>query len=426
MAAILSTAQTFAERFTNGQGPYPLRPDLRILHHLADRCHQRSSLLDSTASGCSAALIALSAHWRDWLRPLDEWQPLDGEANEQFGSLLRHLFARYEVPAFLDAGWRLGPATEAFTSQNWFKHIGSGQSIRTAEGLPIPFTKRMAHHFVQAPGDFGILQAVRYAQVVGLGGSERLVRSLLGTRLGTDFHANDFWATVIRWLIVHADVKPEQHGPIVDYLHHQKFVPSLGPGLERGLPRLTTARSNLCMKGRTVTSLFRAIEQWHKQLGAHRGPFAFWNPSGFPPFQLVEGEGPTRKVCTITELISTSELEEEGQAMNHCVASYRAMCQAGQSSIWSMTVEDSIKPDRSDADDRSPTAGAGRSSRRGEWATGPPTPASCGSWRCGPERAARHCRRRGLDGSEDEEALLSSKAGPFVFLAPVYFAVERS
>ncbi len=43
---------------------------------------------------------------------------------------------------------------------------------------------------------------------------------------------------------------------------------------------------------------------------------------------------------TITELINSAELEEEGLTMRHCVASYRPLCESGEESIWSLTVED--------------------------------------------------------------------------------------
>ena len=75
----------------------------------------------------------------------------EAEPAEQFGSLARHLLARYDVPAFLDAAWRDGLTAEGVRHQGWFKHVGRGENIRTADDLPIPMTKRMAHHFLQTP-----------------------------------------------------------------------------------------------------------------------------------------------------------------------------------------------------------------------------------------------------------------------------------
>jgi hypothetical protein len=159
--------------------------------------------------------------------------------------------------------------------------------------------------------------------------------------LAADFQNNDFWETVIRWLIEHPEVAPVHHGPLIDYLHDQRYVPSPPRGQGRGQPRLAPAppRPNLCLKGRSPGSLLRAVEHWHRRLRASRLPLTFWRPSRLPPLTVSQAEEGGRKVYTITELISSAELAEEGSAMGHCVASYRTRCQSGQSSIWSLAVE---------------------------------------------------------------------------------------
>ena len=65
-----------------------------------------------------------------------------------------------------------------------------------------------------------------------------------------------------------------------------------------------------------------------------------WKPSGIAPLVHQVGEGADRRVYETSELICTGELQEEGAAMRHCVATYWDLCATGQSSIWSMTVED--------------------------------------------------------------------------------------
>jgi hypothetical protein len=95
------------------------------------------------------------------------------------------------------------------------------------------------------------------------------------------------------------------------------------------------------MKGRTPESLLKAVERWHKRLGAERrGTFAEWKPSGIFPLVHVVGTGETRRVYETTELITAEELEAEGAAMEHCVATYWRRCASGQTSIWSLTVAD--------------------------------------------------------------------------------------
>jgi PcfJ-like protein len=322
----------------------PLQPELKILRHLEWCCRERTDLLSSRwRSRYSDALIALSAHWRDWVRPLDHWEPTESNPEDQFASLVRHLLVLYEVPHFMDAAWQVGLTATGIRQQGWFKHIGQGENIRTAEGLPVPMTKRMTHFFVQGSSDLPILGAFRYAQVLGLGGQESLARSLLGTRLGTDFDNHDFWVTVIRWLIDHPKVEAVHHGPIIDFLHDRKYVPSvINPRIHLpGQPELIPARPNLSIKRRSPASLLRAVEIWHREMYSRRKPIlGDWRRSGIPSFcyEVIGENGPAS--YKITELLMTWELDDEGRTLNHCVGTYAPYCLSGQSSIWSLSRQD--------------------------------------------------------------------------------------
>ena len=330
--------------------PHLLTPNVRAHRTLTACCEQRTQLLGwKQSSRHRPALLALSAHWRDWVRPLDSWRPAEDDPAQQFRGLIRHLLALYEVPEFLDAAWRDGLTPDGVVYQDWYKHIGRGQNIRTAKGLPLVLSKKMAHHFVRAPTEYPILAALRYAQVedLGLGGDERLTRSLLSTRIGSSFRDNDFWETVIRWFIDQPMLDPVHHGPIIDYLHAQKFVASVANprSRQRGKPRqclLIPPQPNLSMKGRTAVALLRAVERWHKELrSVPLSASIEWKPSGdSPPLALQVGDGTQRLIYETTELISTEELQSEGTTMLHCVASYYTQCVSGATSIWSMTVED--------------------------------------------------------------------------------------
>ena len=56
---------------------------------------------------------------------------------------------------------------------------------------------------------------------------------------------------------------------------------------------------------------------------------ARWKPSGIVPLRADEGEGADRRVYETTELICSEELEEEGQAMRHCIAAYWQLLRVG-------------------------------------------------------------------------------------------------
>lgn len=298
-------------------------------------------------------LLALAGHHEDWLRPPEEWRPDSHNARRQFGSLARHLLARYDVPVFMDAAWFEGSSSQALRHQQWFKHIGIGQNIRTAD-LPLRLTKMMAHHFLQAPDDYSIEAALRCGQILGLGGDEPLVRAVIGTRLGETDEHEEFWVTVLQFFINNPMLDPACIGPIIDYVHHQKYVPraliaEAGPlagdrvpedaaPLDAGPPQ-----PEFSTKGRTVPALLRLVDRWHGELAreARKRP-SQWEPSGIGSFRLIEEQPDSgRPVCwTIQEILTSTELREEGKAMNHCVASYARSCARGHTSIWSMRVQE--------------------------------------------------------------------------------------
>src|SRR5262249_47927660 len=93
---------------------------------------------------------------------------------------------------------------------------------------------------------------------------------------------------------------------------------------------------------RTVPSVLRQVEEWHKQLGQDTNqPSLTWRHSPFKDFQLIEGceaLGNMRR-WTITEILTSRALFLEGQAMRHCVATYQERCVRRQVSIWSMQIE---------------------------------------------------------------------------------------
>ena len=110
-------------------------------------------------------LAELARHYRHWMRPLSDWQPDAHNPRHQFTSLARHLVARYDIPAFMDAAWFQGRSAQAYQRQSWFLHMAAGRNIRTAD-IPVAFSKGMAHHFLQAPPHYTIEEALRWGQII--------------------------------------------------------------------------------------------------------------------------------------------------------------------------------------------------------------------------------------------------------------------
>jgi hypothetical protein len=307
-------------------------------------CHERTGFFRGREQGRFAnALLALSTHAGRWIRVPEDWKPRSHNTSWQFHSLARHLLARYDVPTFMNSVWMEGTSSQSATHQRWFIHVGQGQNMRTAEGLPVSLTKKQAHLYLQAADDFDVVRAFRWAQIIDMGGWDRLVRAVVATRLGTDFRHDEFWTTVFRWLVTHPMLYSTHIGPIIDYLHQHRFVASVPNANAHlpGEPRLIARQPNLSMKDRTPEALLRSVADWHRDLGRQRAaPVVSWKPCGIAPFRLVEGQGDRERVFTITELLSSRELIEEGRAMSHCVGSYAHACASGRVSIWTLQFVD--------------------------------------------------------------------------------------
>jgi hypothetical protein len=170
------------------------------------------------------------------------------------------------------------------------------------------------------------------------------------TRLGREFGHEEFWLTVLRFFVNATNLEPAHVGPIVDFLHAQRFgtrevfVPGQGV-VQHGSPCPEYA-----VKGRTVASLLRQVEEWHRQLGQDTSiPARSWPRSQVGKFRYIDGTGQQegQRCWTIRELLTSGELFLEGKAMRHCVASYLNRCARRLTSIWSVQVDTGHGPRRS-------------------------------------------------------------------------------
>jgi PcfJ-like protein len=343
----------FAHRYSTFNQPSSTqRVDARVMIELLEHLYRsRAKFLDGSPLESSLgvavgntgleALIFIAAHRYDWIRDLRDWKAKSRSPRRQFASLLRHLFVRYDdIPAFFDRVWLEGDAREGKSQRRWYIHVGSGKNLSLCD-LPIPYTKKMAHHFMRAPSDCSVYQALRWGQIHALGGNERLARAIFGTRLGESFNMEEFWFTVIQWFIGQPMLDPVHVAPIVDYIAYQRFE---SHGLVAGGEAINAGpvEPNLTMRGRTAEAVLRRVQHWHQRLARDNTiQICQWKPSSITPFEFIEGAktGENQKRWTIRELVSSKALFTEGRQLKHCVASYAASCARGRCTIWTMEVQ---------------------------------------------------------------------------------------
>jgi hypothetical protein len=273
-----------------------------------------------------------------WIRSIKDWKPGTHNAGRQFSSLSRYLLAKYKVPVFMDSAWFHNNERE----QKWFMHIGSGRNIRTAPDLPFPLTKKMAHHFMEAPDLYSINEALRWGQVHALNGNQRLTDAFRETRLFTEFRDNEFELSVIRFFVDNPMLDTVHIAPMIDYIWNQKFdgqqvFVARGVAENRG-----PVQPNFSMNSRTPESLLCQVEAWHRRLGKEtKSENLQWERSNIRDFEFQTGSKKTGnlKIWRIKELLDSRELIAEGRAMKHCIASYAHSCARRRCAIFTMEFE---------------------------------------------------------------------------------------
>lgn len=311
----------------------------------------KTSLLSPRAEAASnnpfsARLIILACarmarRMHKWHRTPETWDAPEASPYVQMRSLVQHLFEQYPVPDFMASIWWKEPNFQ--WGAELYLHLAKGQSLRRFSILGnFKVTKRIAALFMQAPDDMLPQEALRWSQVRALGGDERLARILIRkTCLSRINRDETFWQTVIRFLINNAPISAEETVEIVQFIHQQRYEPAdtvwgVGAGDEPVQP-------DFSLRGRTLMSLRRHMAHWRSELiekGYTPPPYVNpldlpWEQSKIGSFCFEENE----IIWSIEQLLTPRQLHNEGQIMNHCVASYVSKCARHKTTIWSMKIQ---------------------------------------------------------------------------------------
>lgn len=300
------------------------RPALRELLGVVSGKAPR--LLEPTVIGALRQLAELP-----FVRPPAAWKPKGKGRETLFRGLCAHLLAKYPTPPFLWSAF-FEPDAPAFGP--FVARVAGGGSAYDAVKaglLPVPLTRKMCHDFLQTAADVPFFRALRRTEVRACGGDLRFLCTWMGTQAGRRLHdAADeaFWATVIEWFAKNPMADPDQVGPLVDFIAHRR----------RQDP-------DFSMKGRGILATLRAMAEWHGRLAEEKAVHGVvFGASGFRPFAIERGARDASgnyvaEVWAVDEILSSRRLAEEGRALAHCVYSYAASVERGQTSIWSLSLD---------------------------------------------------------------------------------------
>jgi PcfJ-like protein len=247
-----------------------------------------------------------------WKQDLFKWKPITKQPAAQVKELATYLFCKYKIPDFLYQGLY---ETKNMQYIQWLMHLGDGGRVKEMKNIPIPFTQKMGHYFLLAPAKFSIAEALRWAQVKGLNGEDRLAERIAYSWIGTKPYSNEaFWESFIQLIINGGMFNLNKLTELIDYVREAK-----------------RENENYTLKGRTLQSLFRQSDAWHQRF-SHNRINQVWKPCG------IEGYRAEKKaeLVVLEELTESRRLSEEGKAMKHCVGSYAFYCAKGKSAIFSL------------------------------------------------------------------------------------------
>jgi len=271
----------------------------------------RHSLLFSGEDYIQTAynMFRFRAHWKN---DVFEWKPYEKRGAEQIGELADYLFCLYPVPQFL---YKAFFETTNTSFIDWFIHIGTGKKVKDLANMPIPFTQKMGNYFLQVQNKFSIAEGLRWAQVRGLGGDEKLAERIAWSWIGRKNYEHEvFWESFIRTVVNGGMFNHEQLTQLIDYVREMKR--------ENG---------SYSLKGRTLQSLLRQSDEWHERSLEVRG-IRTWSASGLYGYKLEK----KLETVKMEELTGSKLLVQEGRTMKHCVATYVHQCVTGKTAIFSM------------------------------------------------------------------------------------------
>jgi len=283
----------------------------------------RQLLLTMYAKKCYAVLrnpsyievlANISAFGNKTVRSIDAWTKDSLVAEGQMKSLIRHCFATFEVPAFMENVF----SGDSKIHMLWYIQLGRGDSVQQLSAFPVMFTGKMAHEFRQTPDNYNVGQAIRRAQAIGFGATEERAEAIAWSALSIGFEHEAFYSTVVQFVVnVKEEVAFDVLQNVLEYIEAMR-----------------DESTSFTMKGRTWTALVRQSAEWHVAMAKKREAEgrSQWTPAPIANYVVADDD------CTIKiiQLLTSEALYEEGAEMAHCVAEYEDSCEEGRTAIFSV------------------------------------------------------------------------------------------
>ncbi|MEO9571848.1 MAG: PcfJ domain-containing protein [Polaribacter sp.] len=259
----------------------------------------------------------ISSFGNQLVRNIESWERKGFDKEEQLRSLIRHSFAIYETPVFLENTFF--EVDKKFML--WYLQLGKGKSVKELSQMPIRLTSKMAHEFKNAPNYFEPNQTLRFVQALGFGASFKTAKLIGFSKLSNINESEEkFWETVVHFFSKETNIDGKELDKILEFLMFKY-----------------RENKKFSMKNRKQRALLQQALEWEKNVYASNiGEILRWEASGITPLYQEKTENGKKVVYKTVELLNSIALFDEGNAMHHCVAEYDEDCSEGVSTIFSL------------------------------------------------------------------------------------------
>lgn len=286
---------------------------------------QRASRMLSTFEQVDK-LLRVALHYAKTIRPIEEWRPKGKNPRRNWQSLLRHLFAKYSLPLFMDKAWEGDYKAEEIEV---YIQVAQGANLRKVVAEPLPLNKKMAHFALQAPSHYNYNEAAWRGLILSLNGSKVLVKAWLKLLPLVEKEEFAFWQNAFAFLVNYPFANTKQAKRVIRYIQAQKF--GARQKVDYYVAKQAAENPDFSLKGRSFKQLLQLVKDYEARQNAR---YISWKGSAIPDFEWKNGK--QEKGYEIRQLFNTKEIIAEGQIMRNCVATYTRECVEGTSSIWTM------------------------------------------------------------------------------------------
>lgn len=268
------------------------------------------------------------------VRPISTLRPLKTQDPDKIRQAIAvHLYGKYSTPAWLKNAWiekaiRDSNHHHRFIEQarEWFICAATGGSLHKTYFKQL-LTKQEMHSLLTSNYDT-FREAVIYAlaiqhknpAVAARLASTKLINRTIGVGL-----ISKQTREMVDFFCRYPELLKHEIDDLIDYLNF--------------------AYGNIAkftLYGRTLESIKRKSEEWHREMIKYKGPYYEWEGYDLPNTEYTFADNEF-DVWKFTQLLNTRVLTDEGIKQRHCVAGYSSSCRTGNISIWSMTLNGARK-----------------------------------------------------------------------------------